>query len=188
MPATLILVTGLPASGKSHLAQLLSDDLGIALISKDGIKEVLFDTVGVRDREWSKKLGRATFSLLDYVTEEQLKAGNSIILESPLNPEFENNKFQQWQKDYGFKAVQIICQADGNVLFERFKVRASAGGRHAGHQDAENLDEFEQILHSPTGEQRIDIDSVILTINTTDFEKVDYRAILKEVGAIVKSK
>jgi len=187
MPATLILVTGQIASGKTSLAKALADKLNIALVSKDGLKEILFDTVGVGDREWSKKLGRATFSLLDHIVEAQLKAGNSIILESPLNPDFENKKFQDWQKKYGFKAVQIICQADERTLFERFKARALDSERHAGHQDAENLEEFEKILAAPLGEQRISIDSTIITVDTNDFEKVDYDTISEEVSTIAKS-
>ena len=188
MPATLILVTGQIASGKTSIAKIVANNLNIALISKDGLKEILFDTVGMGDREWSKKLGKATFSLLDHVVEAQLKVGNSIILESPLNPEFENKKFQDWQKKYGFKAVQIICQADETTLFARFKERALGTERHAGHRDAESLEEFQKTLATPVGEQRIAIDSTVIAVDTNDFEKVDYDAIWEQVSAIAKSK
>ena len=38
-----ILVTGIPAAGKSTMAQFLSEQLQIPMISKDKIKEQLFD-------------------------------------------------------------------------------------------------------------------------------------------------
>lgn len=62
------MVTGLPASGKTALARLLSPALGLPLLSKDVVKEVHFDTLGIRDRGWSLQLSIAAtnvvFSLL----------------------------------------------------------------------------------------------------------------------------
>ena len=57
------IVTGPPGAGKSTLAEYLARELCLPLISKDGIKEILFDTLGWHDREWSKKLGHASFEL-----------------------------------------------------------------------------------------------------------------------------
>lgn len=182
MPATLILITGRPATGKSCLANTISDALNIPVISKDGFKEILFDEVGGEDRQWSNKLGKASFKLIDYVLEGQLKAGNSIILESPLNPEFENKKFQQWQEKYEFQAIQIICDGDNDVLFERFKQRAIDNNRHIGHQDAESLGEFKEMFQKPVGEQRIDIDATVIQIDTTDFSKVDEDLIIQQIN------
>ena len=46
-----VLVGGMPASGKSHLARRLSKSLGFPMFSKDDMKERLFDTAGFRSRE-----------------------------------------------------------------------------------------------------------------------------------------
>lgn len=45
----LVLVTGLPASGKTTLAQGLAAMLELPLIAKDRYKELLFDVLGVKD-------------------------------------------------------------------------------------------------------------------------------------------
>ncbi len=46
-----ILVTGIPAAGKSTMAETLAENLKLPVISKDTIKELLFDCVGFRSRE-----------------------------------------------------------------------------------------------------------------------------------------
>lgn len=42
-----ILVAGVPAAGKGRMAQELSQRLGLPWLSKDAIKEKLYDTVGL---------------------------------------------------------------------------------------------------------------------------------------------
>jgi AAA domain len=54
-----IVVSGPPASGKTSLAAPLSQALGVALISKDAIKERLFEAVGYGGSAWSRTLSRA---------------------------------------------------------------------------------------------------------------------------------
>src|SRR6266508_4058354 len=58
---TLLLVTGAPSSGKTTLAVPLARHLGLPLITKDTIKEALFDTLGTGDHTWSTRLGAASF-------------------------------------------------------------------------------------------------------------------------------
>ena len=52
-----ILVAGVPATGKGRMAQELSQRLGLPWLSKDAIKEKLYDTVGFRCRAEKVALG-----------------------------------------------------------------------------------------------------------------------------------
>ncbi len=61
---TLVLVTGAPGSGKTTLAMPLARHLGLPLITKDTIKEALFDTLGTGDHTWSQRLGAASFQVM----------------------------------------------------------------------------------------------------------------------------
>ena len=67
-PRTVVLVTGIPGAGTTTVSRALSKALMLPLLSKDAIKESLFDELGVKDREWSLQLGaaanRAVWSLL----------------------------------------------------------------------------------------------------------------------------
>lgn len=45
-----ILVTGIPAAGKSVMAEALAERLKLPVIAKDAVKELLFDSVGFSSR------------------------------------------------------------------------------------------------------------------------------------------
>ncbi len=59
-----IIVTGIPAAGKSTMAAVLSERLKLPVISKDAIKELLFDTVGFQSRAEKVKLGVASMEIM----------------------------------------------------------------------------------------------------------------------------
>ena len=146
MKGRVIIITGLPASGKTTIGKELAGRMNIPFISKDDIKESLFDGLGWKDREWSKKVGLISYDLLYYFVEALLKASASFVLESNFKPEFDNLKVAALKEKYGFEVVQILCKADGEVLFERFKNRSASGSRHPGHDDITNDDEFKSAL------------------------------------------
>ena len=158
----------------------IAAEFHMPLISKDDIKEIIFDGLGWHDREWSKKAGRTTFALIDYILEAQLKAGNSVMVESPYDPTFQNEKLQRWQRLYHFNAIQILCYAEGSVLLERFIQRSNSQERHPGHVDAENVDEFrERILKGKA--ELLDIQGAVVEVDTTDFNKVDEAKIFSQI-------
>jgi adenylate kinase family enzyme len=66
MTALMILISGLPCTGKTTLARKIAQKFRLPLISRDDIKESLFDSLGWHDREWSKQLGVASYQLLYY--------------------------------------------------------------------------------------------------------------------------
>jgi predicted kinase len=177
----IIVISGLPASGKTSIASEISRRLTVPFVSRDGMKEVLFDHLDWKDREWSKKLGMASYSLLYYFIESLLRSNTSCVVESNFKPEFDNQKFWTLKEKYDFTVVQILCKADGAVLFERFKQRAESGERHPGHVDTSNYDEFKNALLSGRCDP-LDMQGNVIEVNTTDFGKVDIDAILRKVN------
>ncbi|MFC4243611.1 AAA family ATPase [Gryllotalpicola reticulitermitis] len=153
-PGTLyvVLVVGRPASGKSTVSAEVARRWSLPLVSKDGLKEVLFDSLGVGDRAWSVKLGQASFALLDHVIDLQLRTGLPFVVDAAYSAEFENAKFQDWQRRYGFVAVQVHCTAPAAELLRRYRRRASDGTRHPGHRDADASEEFRSSLKDTRAE------------------------------------
>lgn len=137
-----MLVVGRPASGKTTVSTAIADRWGLPLVAKDGVKEILFETLGAGDPEWSMRLGRASFALLDYVVERQLQAGAPFVVDAAFNAEYEDAKFQAWQTAYGFTAIQVHCTASADELVRRFEARAHDGSRHPGHADHHRVEQF----------------------------------------------
>lgn len=104
---------------------------------------------------------------LDHVVEQQLKAGFSVVVESPLDPKFENAKLKHWQQQYNFTGVQILRHAEGKVLVDRFKQRSSSKDRHPGHVDTSNLEEFRESLLIGKAEV-LDLEGKVIEVDTTD--------------------
>lgn len=182
----LVLILGMSATGKTRLARDVSANFNLPLVCRDDIKEIIFDKVGWSDREHSKKVGGASFAITDYFVEEQLKSGHSIVLETPLKRQFDNQKFQQWQRKYGFNVLQILCFADGEVVVERFVKRNESGERHPGHRDEGNLDEFRADLLKGKAET-LDLKGEVIEIDTTNFKKIDYPKIYSQIAEFLEA-
>lgn len=178
-----ILILGLPGAGKTTLGKKIADELHLPFISKDGIKVRLFDVYGWKDREASKQAGSAAYKLMDYFIEEQIRHGNSLILESTFNPAYDNARFQVWQKEYGVRYVQLYCYADADVVRQRFAERAKTDTRHVSAVEGdEGLRVLEGYIQQ--GFQPLNVDSAILKVDTTDFSKINEAEIIKQVKEI----
>ena len=178
----LIIVTGSPCAGKTTLARRIAQKFHLPFVYKDGVKETLFDTLGWEDRQWSKKLGGASYALLFYFIKAQLAAERSLVVEANFYPGFAKN-FLELQQSYDFELLQIVCFADREILFERFKKRSESGGRHPGHVDHLNYDEFHQTMLYG-GLEHLNIGGKVVKVNTDDFEKINYAEIFAAVEAL----
>lgn len=117
----LIIITGLPGTGKTTLAKKLAKKFNLPLLCRDEIKEMLFDNLGWKDREWSKKIGKSSYAIFYFFIKFLLKINASFIIETNFDPKFANIKFNELTKKYNFSSLQIRCTTDKKILFERFK-------------------------------------------------------------------
>lgn len=127
-----ILVSGIPASGKTVLAEYLSASLHIPVVSKDKIKEILFDTIGFRSRTEKVALGTGAMETTYYFAGQMMRAGQPFLLEN----NFENVSrpgIQSLLEKYGYQAVTVRLTGDYNVLFNRMIERNNSPDRHKGH-------------------------------------------------------
>jgi predicted kinase len=180
----LVIVSGPSCSGKSTLAQKLSIKFKLPLVTKDGIKETIFDHLGWSDREWSKKVGATSYRLISYFLDSMLVSGRPLIIESNFMSELDSQPISEKLTKYGYFPLQIMCQCDGQILFERFKARSESGVRHPGHGDDKNYDEFKDMLLKGKLEA-LDIGGEIITFDTTDFNKINYDPIFQVIEKLI---
>jgi predicted kinase len=179
-PALVVIVTGPPASGKTTLGARLAAELGWPFVSRDALKELLFDQLGWSDRDWSRKLGGASWDLLYTVLDLLLVGRASLVVESNFQAALDGARFRQLQQRHGFQAIQLVCSADDATLRRRYEARASDGTRHPGHVDHLNGAEFAAVL-AARHDYALGLDGPLLTLDTTRLDNVDLDTLVATV-------
>jgi len=177
-PLWLVIVSGPPCTGKTMLGQRIAQEFQLPFVNKDGVKELLFDRLGWKDDDWSKRLSLASHDILCYFVAAQLAAGRSLVVESTFKAEADTARFLALEKQFDFEPIQIQCRTEGQVLLERFKARI--GQRHPGHVDHEIYERLKPVLlqgkYAPLG-----IGGQVIEVDTTDFQAIDYAGLLRTI-------
>lgn len=156
----------------------------LPLLSRDVIKEALFDTLGWEDRLKSKQFGAAAALVLFTQLTQILGAGASCLTESNFRRTHSSTDFQRLVADTGAQIIQVQCVADGQVLLDRFTTRSSSVERHPGHCDDTNLDEFRADLLAGRYEP-LDVPGEVLTLDTTDLDAVSIDDLAARLSALL---
>lgn len=191
--AFVILVAGIPASGKSMLAERLSAELGLPWFSKDRIKEELYDTIGFASREEKVKLGIAGMEVMYYLAEQMMQCGRSFILEN----NFETNSvpgLMRLLERYGYRALTLRLTGDYACIYQRFIRREKSSDRHPGHVTNSRyfreegaapdrpitLEQYIAAIQS-RGMDSFCVGGPVITVDTTDFSRVDWEKLYQEI-------
>ena len=167
----LILLHGGPATGKTTLGLRLAETFGIPYFSKDGVKEPIFDHVGLPvawetdDGPSGRAMNDASLTILIYIIEEQLVARASCIIDSTFLAHHAP-PFRSLQERHSFRLVQILCRPEAGELRRRLEGRASSGERHAGHRDQELLQRWDPAAIDRVF-QHLEIGGLQITLDTT---------------------
>ena len=194
-----ILVTGIPAAGKSTMAEALSERLKLPVISKDAVKELLFDNVGFQSREEKVNLGIAGMEIMYYVAGQLMKAGQSFILENNFEYSSEQGIKNLIEK-YQYSVLTITLTGDYKVIYKRFLERESSPDRHRGHvvndcypekkennlkiQNAKPIS-YEDYVYGieQRGFDTFSVEGRQIKVDTTDFSKIDMEELFSQIAA-----
>ena len=194
-----ILMTGIPAAGKSTMAKVMSEKLKLPVISKDTIKELLFDNVGFQSRAEKVKLGIASMEIMYYVAGQLMKVGQPFILENNFEYSSEQG-IRSLLEQYQYSTLTITLTGDYKVIYHRFLERESSPDRHRGHvvndcypeKKEDNLktlkgktisyDNFVRGIEQ-RGFDAFCVDDRQIKVDTTDFSKINMEELLSQIEA-----
>ena len=175
------------------------------MVSKDIVKEHLFDTVGFKNRQEKVALGIAALELMYHFANAQLEVGLSIILENNFENLSKPGLLKLIEK-YNCRTLMVRFHTERTVLAERFLKRDKSPERHRGHVINTQYPElppctepvinkndtlnFESNLIYPQsyfttmeerGMENFSIGCQEIIVDTTDFSKVSYEAVFHEI-------
>jgi glucokinase len=130
-PRGYVIISGLPGSGKSTLARRLAPALGLPLLDKDDVLEALFDSLGVGDADWRRRLSRSADEVLRRLAAPMDGAVLASWWRHP-KAEGESGTPVEWLSSLPGKLVEVHCVCEPGIAAERFLGRT----RHAGHLDS----------------------------------------------------
>jgi gluconate kinase len=145
-----VIVSDLPASGKSTAATAVAVALGLPLLDKDDILEPLFEGLGIGDSDWRMRLSRAADLVLHKMA---LRSNGAVIVSWWRHPrsELDSGTSTDWLRSLPGELIELHCRCSPQLAVDRFFGRI----RHTGHLDdlkshVEELDKFERYAaHGP---------------------------------------
>lgn len=126
----IIVISGLPGSGKSTLGKLISNHFGFSFLDKDEILETLF-----RDHEnFDLNLRQSLSRQSDLIFQELVKKNQNVVLTSFWRfpgGQSTSGTPSEWLHALSDNIIEIHCQCEVTVALARFINRK----RHPGHLD-----------------------------------------------------
>jgi predicted kinase len=121
----LLIVMGLPASGKSTLARAVASRCGLIPLSSDVVRKHL---AGVRPTDHRMEpFGRSLYgrSMTRRKASRYLRNGQSVVLDSTFGQPAERATLRHLARRAGAQLVVVVCRADESVIKARLAARTS---------------------------------------------------------------
>jgi len=118
----LVIVCGVPGSGKTTLARRLAAELRLPLLAKDTLKESMAGALAMADIEASRSLSLAAVKLLYALAGESVGAGANVILECNFCRGLAEPELLPLVQRA--RVAVVHCQAPLAVCLRRYRQRA----------------------------------------------------------------
>jgi glucokinase len=126
----LILVNGVPASGKSTVAHAIADQGPWPLLALDTIKEALFAHLGTGDREHNRLLGRSSYQAM-FELAADFPDGVTVVMDAWFGFQPQEVLASHVQRVGEPQVLQVWCHAPPAEIGARYAARVA--GRSGGH-------------------------------------------------------
>jgi predicted kinase len=142
----LILLYGFPGSGKTFFARQLAEHIQCAHVQNDRIRYELFE-----EPRFDKQENQIVTSLMDYMTEEFLSAGVSVIYDVNAFRKSQRFNLRDMARKKGAKTIVVWLQIDAETAFARLQKRdrRRADDRYAMSYTKEAFQKFAAHMQHP---------------------------------------
>lgn len=195
----MIVLTGMPASGKSTVAAKLADALSLPVLAKDEFKEALFDTIGFSCYAEKRKLDHAANAVLLKAAEAMLRSGQSVILDNNFDGAAAE-ALNTLTERMGARCVTVFFGGDTEAFYRRYVERDRLHLRHLGHvvQEHYPLHEGDSPEHDMTREEfrekfekrgmaDVRLNGIRIEIDATEPAVIDTDRLVQEIRTVLQS-
>lgn len=142
---TIWVICGLPASGKSTIAEELGRVLEIKVLNSDVIRKGLFNVRPNQERAipfeqgiYSKRATLLTYGRLLLLAQDEIEMGKSVILDATFGARHNRDEVVRLARDKDVNLIFVQCVCTDTVVRQRLKQREKAGSvsdARIGHFD-----------------------------------------------------
>lgn len=149
---TIVMLYGLPGSGKTFFARQASEMLGIPHISSDRIRYELFEKP-----TFSKDEQAVVFNIMMIMLEQFTRSGLSALLDVSLGRAADRKLIREFAKKHKIETMLLWLQADSESCFARIKTRdrRKSDDQYSADMSREQFDTLERHMQTPTGEDAV---------------------------------
>lgn len=195
----IIIIAGMPASGKSTVAAKISKAFGYPILEKDAIKEELFDTIGFNNYAEKRRHDVAATAVLLRCMDALLEGGSSLICVNNFRPEVQP-QVQGILDKHPCRCVTVFFSGDADEFYKRYVERDRKHLRHLGHvlqehyppREGDSLDydmtrqEFAQKFEQ-LGMADFRIEGARIEVDATHPETIDVDALIGHIRTALET-
>ncbi|MBO7303736.1 MAG: ATP-binding protein [Clostridia bacterium] len=194
---TVIVLAGMPASGKSTLSKRISAEFSYPVLEKDSIKEEIFDTMGFKCYAEKRNADHAANAVLLRVLEAILKSGGSAIVDNNFDVS-SAARLDGMIKQLGAKCITVFLGGETEAFYQRYVERDRLHLRHLGHvvQDRYPLLEGDSPNYTMSREEfdekfvkrgmtDIKLSGERINVDATYPEKIDVDALIDKIRLLI---
>jgi predicted kinase len=169
-----VLVSGPSGAGKTTLAEELAPQLKTAVLSKDRLKEALFEVRPAHDSPASLELSAMAMAVI-----YRIAAGSAggLLLDANWRADLDVARLRALP----LPVVQLCCTVSVQEARRRLQQRVRLGERHPVHRDVLDPDLLAALIAGvPAEPQPLPLDVPLLVVDTR--HRVDIDAIVRWLG------